>query len=377
VACGDKAGETLDTFEAAVDTLELQSKADQPSITRLASLLAEGIAFTHCTGHAGAPPSAPPPRFVGAPPGPARLEGKAAVLDYLKSDQLMRTKGKVRGVQPAALMADGRTRVNFELLVAGGTDRERMQDVLEWDGEGRISSWVRVFMPRLSQRDWLQLISSGRNGALGDLIDPSIRFASIDGNEPSVYSGAAATLEALKLMVPRMAGRIDHIGRTREVVDWVWPAELQAVGGEARAVAPRRGPPLPTSTVQAIFIGTWRPLGAKWYGEQAVAMRETAEWRGRSITRMVWEVLPPNHPQAQPVWRRLRAKRARAAQAARRPKLAAGEGDLANGSRPPWSFAQPPLTSTTKNGLKTAKDKEPNTLPPPPKTLPPPTKTKK
>ena len=54
----------------------------------------------------------------------------------------------------------------------------------------------------------------------------------------------------------------------------------------------------------------------------------------------------------------------------------AGAEARANGDRPPWSFAQPPVPAVSKKGLKTAKDKEPALLPPPPKTLPPSTKKK-
>ena len=109
-------------------------------------------------------------------------------------------------------------------------------------------------------------------------------------------------------------------------------------------------------------------------------MRETAEFRGRQIARLVWEVLPPSHPQAQPVWQRLRAKRRKAAQAARRKALAPrGDADRANGNRPAWSFAQPIIPAASKNGLKTAADKVAaiDLLSPPPKTLPPPQKKKK
>ena len=41
-------------------------------------------------------------------------------------------------------------------------------------------------------------------------------------------------------------------------------------------------------------------------------MRETAEWTGRVVTRLMWEPLPLDHPQAVPVLQRMRDKRRRA-----------------------------------------------------------------
>ena len=81
-------------FEMALQLLELQSTADQPSISAIEALLSEGVTFTHCSGSASAPPSSPP--FVGV----------AAVMGHLKASplddppgQLKRIKGKVRHVQ--------------------------------------------------------------------------------------------------------------------------------------------------------------------------------------------------------------------------------------------------------------------------------------
>ena len=79
-------------------------------------------------------------------------------MDHLKSGgQLKRVKRNVVRQQPAALMTDGRTRLNFEIGVDQGASVERLQDVIEWDDDGRVASWVRVYEPRRSQRDWLQV----------------------------------------------------------------------------------------------------------------------------------------------------------------------------------------------------------------------------
>ena len=48
----------------------------------------------------------------------------------------------------------------------------------------------------------------------------------LDGADPTVYAGHAPTLEALTRLTFRMAKRISHIGRTREVADWRWPPQL-------------------------------------------------------------------------------------------------------------------------------------------------------
>ena len=99
-------------------------------------------------------------------------------------------------------------------------------------------------------------------------------------------------------------------------------------------------------------------------------MRETAEWTGRHLTKLMWELLPRDHPQAQPVFQRLTEKRRKAARAARTraQALAASAEDRANGNRPQWSFQQPYVPPPPKGGLKTAADKKPaiDDLPPPP-----------
>ena len=371
LSAGDKAGEILETFEMAVHLLNLQVKADQPSTSEIEGLLAESVAFMHCSGSAAAPPSKPP------------LQGKASVMEHLKASeladgQLKRLKNKVKSSQPAKLLADGRTSLNFEILVAGGTAIERLQDVIEWDDEGKIASWVRVFEPRKSQRDWLQLISNGKSNALNGLLDGGVRFAVLDGPNPRCYVGYEQTLEALKVMALRMTGKVSHIGRTREVTDWQWPKELASGGGGAGGGSKKKRPENPPATVQAIIIGMWRPLGSKWYGDEELAMRETAEWCGSHVTKIMWELLPTDHPQAVPVMERLKEKRQRAAQAARRraKALTSGKEDRANGNRPAWSFEQPYVPPPPKGGLKTAADKVAaiDLLPPPPKTLPPPKK---
>ena len=87
-------------------------------------------------------------------------------------------------------------------------------------------------------------------------------------------------------MAKRMAGHISHIGRTRELTVWEFPAEIRRAGAAVQ---------LPPRIVQCVLIGNWRNPGAKWYGEMEVAMRETAEWRGSAMTKLVWEVLR-DHP---------------------------------------------------------------------------------
>ena len=363
-------GEILDVFEMAVTLLQLQIVADQPSVTRLGALLADGVKFTHKSGHHSSIPSAPP-----APRGLAHThDGKAAVIDHLKSGgQLKRVKNNVKSQQPAALMLDGRTRLNFAIGIDGGADIERLQDVIEWDDEGKIASWVRVYEPRRSQRDWLQLVSANRSGSFDELIATNAAFASFDGPEPRVHVGAPSVLEALKTMSTRLGGHISHIGRTRELSEWAWPKELRSGGAPAK----KKGVPAPV-VVQAIFIGSWRPLGAKWYGEREQAMRETAEWTGRQMTKLMWEPLPLDHPQARTVHERLRDKRRRAARAKRGYALKAViSEDRMNGNRPAWSNAQPFIPTVSKKGLKTAADKEMAPRPAPPPTLPPPPGKKK
>ena len=360
-------GETeLDTFEMGAHLLQLQiGSADLAAVSELEGLLSDGIVFTHKSGHHGNAPSAPP-----TPPGlAAEHSGKAAVMEHLKGGgQLKRLRQNVTSQQPAALMVDGRTRLNFEISVAGGTDVERLQDVIEWDHDGKIKTWIRVYEPRKSQRDWLQLVAANKAGAFLELLAPNTAFASLDGKVPQVYRGAARAYEALKASGQRLGGHIAHVGRTRELSEWAWPKELMPDGD---APPPRKkGAPKPT-VVQAIFIGTWRDLGAKWYGEEERVMRETAEWTGRVMTKLMWEPLPFSHPQAQVVYQRLRDKRRRTRLASRNKVVAEKiRDDRMNGNRPAWNNAQPPLVMTTGLSLKAAeKLGREEQLPRPPKTM--------
>ena len=159
-------------------------------------------------------------------------------------------------------------------------------------------------MTRKSQRDWLSLISKGKQNALGLLVDGACRFAVLDGSEPRCYSGYAPVLEALHVLTMRMAGKVAQIGRTREVAEWSeWPKDLTSSGGNGGGKSGKSGKTANApSTVQAVIIGTWRPVGSKWYGEEMLAMRETAEWTGSRITRLMWELIPLDHPHAAPVY---------------------------------------------------------------------------
>ena len=84
-------------------------------------------------------------------------------------------------------------------------------------------------------------------------------------------------------------------------------------------------------------------------------MRETAEWRGRTVTRLVWERLPSDHPQAVPVWERLRDKRRRTKQAGLRRAQRATQAR--NSSRPAWNDNIAITPAVSAKGLKCAKDK--------------------
>ena len=179
----------------------------------------------------------------------------------------------------------------------------------------------------------------------------------------------------------RMAGKVAQIGRTREVAEWSeWPKELTSSGGNGGGKSGKSGKTANApSTVQAVIIGTWRPVGSKWYGEEILAMRETAEWTGSRITRLMWELIPLDHPHAAPVYARLQQKRKDLAREARRKAQAAlaSAEDRANGNRPKWRDVE--IVPVPKKGqLKTAADKIPaiDKLPPPPKTLPAPVKKK-
>ena len=97
-------------------------------------------------------------------------------------------------------------------------------------------------------------------------------------------------------------------------------------------------------------------------------MRETAEWTGRQMSRLMWEPLPLDHPQARPVLARMRDKRRRAAQAARR--VRATNEDRANGDRPAWSNAQPLYAKPSGPGIGAAEAlARKEQLPRPPATL--------
>ena len=89
----------------------------------------------------------------------------------------------------------------------GGNDTERLQDVLEWDAAGKLKTWIRVFEPRRSQRDWLLLISKGKSGGLAGLLDATVRFAVSDGPAPRCYAGYARTTSAAPSMPTARRGR--------------------------------------------------------------------------------------------------------------------------------------------------------------------------
>ena len=212
---------------------------------------------------------------------------------------------------------------------------------------------------RPTQREWLQLVGGGRLGVAGALLHDACGF--LIGEEGSgaerarAHAPGAESREAVLGMAKRMAGRVSHIGRTRHLASWDFPPAV-AKAGEAVALPPR--------ILQCVFIGDWRNLGAKWYGEREVAMRETAEWRGSKMTKLVWETLADSHPQARPVWERLSLKRKRAKQAAAAAarKPSGGGGGAAASRRPVWSDAIGPPKPKPK-GIKSAKDKEPDPRP--------------
>lgn len=187
----------------------------------------------------------------------------------------------------------------FELASkAKGDATDPFIDVVGWDARGFVSSWVRVRNPRPTQRDFLQLLAAGKTAALAPLLDvPRLAFALSDGHTCKVHAKPAEARQALVAMATRLAGRVAHIGRSRELGDWTWPDGMPSVKPAAKAT---KGAPPPRIT-QAVFIGAWRPLGAKWYGEEEVAMRETALWRGPTVSRLVWEKLPDDHPQVSPL----------------------------------------------------------------------------
>ena len=338
---GARAGEMLDTFEMAQELLRLQHVAGAGELEALTQLLSECVQFHVCSGDAEAPPS------------DVRFEGRSTLMAYLKAAQIPRTRRMLANIQPSAMRLDGRTSTSFEIHNKAG-ETERFLDVIGWDAAGHVSSWVRVREPRPMQRDFLQMVGAGRTRELPALFDlPRLAFAIADGHACKVYADPTEARAALLATATRLGGRIAHIGRTRELRAWTWP---EGMPSPPKPPGKPGKPPAPAARLyQAILIGTFRPLGAKWYGEQEVAMRETAEWRGTAITRVVWEVLSEDHPQAQSVWERLRAKRRRAKQTdAQRPASAAA----AALNRPAWSdaIAKPPALS--KGGLKTAKDKE-------------------
>ena len=235
------------------------------------------------------------------------------------------------------MMLDGRTALSFEVFGPEGSPPDRLRDVLRWNDDGLIASWCRVVEPLPTQRDWLQLLSNGRVGSLEPLLHPQVAILSLDGRTPQVARGASEAAALIGPIAKRMQGRVLHIGRTRELGSWKWPGELAPPEGAAVPPPPpagasrRKTAARPLVVLQACMIGSWRPLGAPWYGEEVVVLRETAEWRGRLVTQLVWERLPHDHPQAVPVLRRWRARRRRAQAAA-----------AAAAARPPARLASRP-----------------------------------
>lgn len=338
-AAEGRSGEMFDTLEESAALVQLQGKGGPPSLKALFAAMDEQIEFTLCSGaHTAAPTYAP-------------IRGKPAVKKHMQEKQFPRlAQRRLKSSQPAALLADGRTAVSFEVYIDGGESVERLQDVVEWADNGKVVRWCRVVEPLPTQRDWLTLFSKGKASALGELLSQSVTFTSVDapaGSEPKVSRGKEEVEAVLSSLAARMGGAIHHIGRSRELSPsgWAWPGEpapppAEPAGPSApssglveggvtaeellergAAAAGRllgvgkpkgKGGPPPPVLMQAIMVGAWRPLGAKWYGEKEVALRETAEWTGRRITRIAWETLPANHPQALPVWARWRSRQLRA-----------------------------------------------------------------
>ena len=128
-----------------------------------------------------------------------------------------------------------------------------------------VALQVRVFEPRPSQRDWLRMVSGGRGGALAALLAPDA-FAFVitdgrskagdritDGRSTSVHADPAEARGMLLATATRMAGRVAHIGRTRELGGWEWPPEARKAFAGARKPSAKAAA-APPRTVQAVFI---------------------------------------------------------------------------------------------------------------------------
>ena len=322
----ERSGELFDTLEEAARLVRLQAAGGSRARELIEEMIDDDVEYVECSGHAGAPPS-------------ATVGGRARAFAHLSERELPRARHSLISSEPAALLLDGRTATGFELRVAPPSPPDRLMDVLSWSESGKVTRWVRVVEPHACQRDWLQLLAKGRGEALGGMLRADARLDLLDGPTPRRARGDAEASDLVASLALRMHGKVHHIGRSRQIGEWAWPddggAEAAAGPGEG-ARRGRRGAPAPPPTIwQAIVIGAWRPHGGKWYAEEEAAMRETALWVGNKVSRLVWERLPPDHPQAAPVWERWRMRQRRAAKAAREAKLKLAMP--ARDPRPAWS----------------------------------------
>lgn len=86
------------------------------------------------------------------------VTGAAAILEYVMTNWMPFTAEMVVKMQPARFIFGGGTAVSYEL-----TNGTRLQEVVWWSDEkpAKITKWVRIKEPNLTQREWINLFAKG------------------------------------------------------------------------------------------------------------------------------------------------------------------------------------------------------------------------
>jgi hypothetical protein len=405
LTCGTHSGEWLDTVEAHARLIELQADGSAASRGELRRWLDPKVT---AQVHLGSmPASAVHDEESKTQALESYCGGCDAVLARTEASELKRARRAVSGVHPAAVLHDGRTSVLMRVGI--GAAAERVEEVVRWTEGGLVGAWWRVRQPQVSQREWMQAVATGGVARLAPLLSPDVQFIVTGEGGPGGGSvraeGREAVLAALAARSARMKGGVQLIGRTGHVVgsggegagaasggaSVLTPgrdgnrghveSEQAAAGGglddaqikawlreDQATLAPsggRRGQatPQPVGRVltQTVVVGSWRVPGTKWYGEGRVSLRETLGWRqavnaadgyvARTMSRVLWEMLPADHPQAMPVWARLAERQRREKQAAAEKAASATTHGVHDGVAHVWCDKVAPLLPRSRQRL--------------------------
>ena len=210
--------------------------------------------------------------------------------------------GRCSYVQPAAITADGATRV-----VLGGGDRDscgsskdrlRMGEEIQWSAWGKALAITRVFTPVQTHYEWACCFDTGNYTAIKTALDPAVAYYTVVHHHAAhemvpqrsvrMALGAEEVLEKLEAEMRRTKGKIscisaDYLGE--KLADFrarhAFAAEDSSPDADAADAArqaylecaSRSGEQLSVLS----FCGRWLPIGEspRRAGDLVVCIRET------------------------------------------------------------------------------------------------------